>query len=70
MNDCVLIIESDTAALRRLREILTREGFNVMTAANWETARKISEKIGVKLILCESALMKFPDLETTANRDT
>ncbi len=70
MNDYVLIIESDTAALRRLREILTREGFNVMTAANWETARKISEKIGVKLILCESALMKFPDGETVANPDS
>ncbi|MCK6621221.1 MAG: hypothetical protein HUU32_22990 [Calditrichaceae bacterium] len=63
MDDYVLIIESDTAVLRRLREILTREGFNIMTAANWETARKISEKIGVKLILCESALIKFPDYE-------
>lgn len=57
MSGFVLIIDSDTGELRRLREILTREGYNVMTASDWETARQLSEKIDIELVLCQTALM-------------
>lgn len=57
MSGFVLIIDSDTEELRRLREILTREGYNIMTAADWETARQLSEKVEVELVLCQTSLM-------------
>lgn len=59
MSEFVLIIESDTAELRKLREILTREGYNIMTAADRETAQKICRQVPVTMILCEVALWEF-----------
>jgi PleD family two-component response regulator len=59
MSEFVLIIESDTAELRKLREILTREGYNIMTAADEETALKICRQVPVTMILCETALWGF-----------
>ena len=57
MSGFVLIIDSNTEELRKLREILTREGYNVMTALDWETARRLSEKIDIEFVLCQTSLM-------------
>ncbi|MCB0305914.1 MAG: hypothetical protein KDI38_19280 [Calditrichaeota bacterium] len=59
MSGQILIINSDTEELRRLRELLSREGFSIMTAADRETAREIIRKIPVTLVLCEAALTEF-----------
>ena len=57
MSRFVLIIDTNTEELRKLREILTREGYNIMTASDWETARQLSEKVNIELVLCQSSLM-------------
>lgn len=59
MQDNILIIENDTIELRKLRELLTREGFGVMTATDSSTARQICEQISVKYILGETSSLGF-----------
>ncbi len=54
MPATILIIDSNTIELRRLREILTREGYSVMTATDAAMARQICERIPVKFILAEA----------------
>lgn len=59
MSGQILIINSDTEELRRLREILSREGFSIMTALDRETAREIVRKVPITLVLCEVSLTEF-----------
>lgn len=54
MQDNILIIDKNTIELRKLREVLTREGYGVMTATDTEMARKICDQISVKYILGEA----------------
>ncbi|MDF1612605.1 MAG: hypothetical protein AB1695_13600 [Stygiobacter sp.] len=51
MNTQILIIDSDTFALKKLREILSREGFNIMTVTNRESALNICEKIKIDYVI-------------------
>lgn len=51
MPDNILIIEKNTTELRKLREVLTREGYGVMTATDRETAKQICRQISIKYIL-------------------
>jgi DNA-binding response OmpR family regulator len=51
MHEIILVVDPDTARLRKLREVLSREGFSIMTATDRETARQICRKIPVQLIL-------------------
>lgn len=53
MPDNILIIDTNTIELRKLREVLTREGFSVMTAADGATAKQICRQIPIKFILGE-----------------
>jgi len=53
----VLIVHKDSQRLRKLRELFVREGYQIMTATNWRTAKLISEKINIELILCEGGDM-------------
>ena len=46
----ILIIDDDTQELRKLREILTREGYDIMTATDKETAKQISQKVPIGFI--------------------
>ena len=59
MHQHILIIDDDTQELRRLREILTREGYNIMTATDRETAMQISEKVSVGFILAKASTLGF-----------
>lgn len=59
MENYLLIIDSDMQELRRLREILTREGYNIMTAADKETARQICERVPVRLVLASASTIGF-----------
>jgi PleD family two-component response regulator len=58
-NDLVLVVDSDTVQLRKLREILTREGFSIMTATDKDTALQICAKISVQFILGDTTLLGF-----------
>lgn len=59
MQENILIIDKNTIELRRLREVLTREGFGVMTATDSTMAKQICEQIPVKFILGEAELLGF-----------
>jgi PleD family two-component response regulator len=54
MPENVLIIDKNTTELRKLREVLTREGYSVMTATDSETAKQICRQIPIKYILGET----------------
>lgn len=57
MKEHILIIDSNTIELRKLREILTREGFNIMTATDMATARDLITKIDIKYLISESSFL-------------
>jgi len=60
MDKHILVIDPDMAELRKLREILTREGYNIMTATDKETAVQICQRIPIKFVLAEASLLGFP----------
>lgn len=57
MTETILIVDKNTTELRKLREILTREGYSVMTATSTETAQQICKQIPIKFVLGESELL-------------
>jgi PleD family two-component response regulator len=57
MPENVLIIDTNTNELRKLREVLTREGYSVMTATDSETAKQICRQIPIKYILGETEVL-------------
>ena len=59
MEQHILIIDDDTQELRKLREILTREGYNIMTATDKETASRIVEKVSIGFMLVKSSFFDF-----------
>lgn len=59
MNTQILIIDSDTFALKKLREILSREGFNIMTVTNRESALNICEKIKIDYVIANPEELKL-----------
>ena len=60
MHKHILIIDDDTLELRKLRELLTREGYNIMTATDRETAMKISRKVDIAFVLAKASAIGFP----------
>lgn len=54
MSENILIIDTNTAELRKLREVFTREGYNVMTATDRHTAQQICKQIPIKFIVGET----------------
>jgi len=69
MDNIILIIDSNTQELRKLREILTREGYNIMTATDRETAIQICQRIPVKFVLAETAAVEFPKAQQGVGTD-
>ena len=59
MENYLLIIDPDTQELRKLREILTREGYNIMTATDAETAKQICERVPVHLVLARASTIGY-----------
>jgi PleD family two-component response regulator len=51
MNDHILIIEANTTKLRKLREILSKEGFNIMTVTDKKSALNICKKIQIEYVI-------------------
>jgi len=61
MKENILIIDSDIQELRRLRELLAKEGFNIMTATDHKTAKELCERIPIKLIIAQTDVLGFPN---------
>ncbi len=59
MNTQILIIENDTKELRRLRKILSAEGYNIMTATDYDTAVSICKKLDVTYILADTKTLNI-----------
>ena len=59
MHELILVVDPDTVRLRKLREILSREGFNIMTATDRTTAMQICQRIPVQYILGETNELGF-----------
>lgn len=57
MKEHILIIDSNTIELRRLREIFSKEGFNIMTATDISTAIDLITKIDVKYVISEASFL-------------
>lgn len=53
----ILIIEDNPDELRKLRQILTREGFNIMTASDIKTAELIRKNLNISFILASTKLL-------------
>ena len=60
MDKHILVIDSDTKELRRLREVLTKEGFSIMTATDKKTAMEICQRIPISFVLAETSSLGFP----------
>ena len=61
MHELILVVDPDTARLRKLRELLSREGYNIMTATDRDTAIQICQRIPVQLVLGETKVLGFGD---------
>lgn len=59
MNGLILVLSDETQKLKKLREILSHEGFDLMTAANIEIAEQICEKIPVDMVLAKRTMINF-----------
>ena len=59
MQELILVVDPDTVRLRKLRELLSREGFGIMTASDRETAMQICHRIPVQLVLGETKELGF-----------
>ncbi|NCS89905.1 MAG: hypothetical protein AUK34_08895 [Ignavibacteria bacterium CG2_30_36_16] len=55
----ILVLDEDAQKLRKLREILTREGFNIITAADKETALELSRHLKFEYVLGNASLLGF-----------
>ncbi|MBX3006489.1 MAG: hypothetical protein KF816_00540 [Melioribacteraceae bacterium] len=51
MNEQILVIDSDTIKLRKMRELLSREGFNIITVIDRESALSICDKIKIEYVI-------------------
>lgn len=65
MKEHILIIEPNTIELRKLREVFSQEGFNIMTATDIQTAKDIIEKINIKYVI--SDISTFNELKLSVS---
>lgn len=59
MKTPILVLDDDTQELRKLRAVLTREGFNIITATDKETAVQLSRHIKVGWVLGKASTLGF-----------
>ena len=61
MEQKIIVVDDNSVALRKLREILTREGYSVMTAMNQKTADDICNQINVDYMLIKVSMYSQKD---------
>ncbi len=54
MHKRVLIFNEDIEELSGLRQLLVKEGCEVITATNWETAKKLFSGIPIDYVLLDT----------------
>ncbi|NUM82001.1 hypothetical protein HUU42_14485 [bacterium] len=53
MNKRILIFHSNIDELAAIRQILAKEGCEIMTASNWNTAAKLVSNIEIDYVLMD-----------------
>jgi PleD family two-component response regulator len=69
MPSYVLVLNPDTTELRRLREMLSREGYSIMTATDTETAQHICRQIPVAMVLGDARMLGFGPGKPVSSND-
>ncbi|MBX7150627.1 hypothetical protein K1X84_03235 [bacterium] len=71
MNKRILIFHSDIDELAAIRQILAKEGCEIITASNWNTAAKLVSNIEIDYVLmdAQSDSMKQALLQTFKQND-
>ncbi len=59
MKNQILVLDGDTYGLRKPREILAREGFNIITVVDKETAFKLNKSIKFSYVLGKASILGF-----------
>lgn len=59
MDKRILVVESNTLLLKKLRELLSREGYDVITVNNKESALNICEKVKIDYILASTEIFEI-----------
>jgi len=57
MNKQILILEENRDELRKLRKLLSSEGYNIMTAMDKETAIEICKNLDIAFILSSTSIL-------------
>lgn len=57
MPEQILIIESNTNELKKLREILSRQGFSIITVTDSESAINITSKLSIKYVIASTEVL-------------
>ncbi|MEW6195016.1 MAG: hypothetical protein AB1521_07670 [Bacteroidota bacterium] len=57
MLEQILIIESNTNELKKLREILSRQGFSIITVTDSESAINITSKLSIKYVIASTEVL-------------
>ncbi len=55
----ILIIDDDTANLKRMRETFSKEGYGIITVSNSEQAENIISKIEIDFVCCRVDQKEF-----------
>lgn len=64
MKNQILVLDDDTIELRKLREILSKEGFNIITATDKDTALELSRHIKFGFVLGKASALGFASSES------
>ncbi len=59
MKKPILVLNEDLQELRKLREVLTKEGFNIITSTDKETAIELCRHINFLYVLGPAHLLGF-----------
>ncbi|MEJ5352428.1 MAG: hypothetical protein WHS65_12640 [Melioribacteraceae bacterium] len=69
MNKSILVVEPNTLLLKKLREVLSREGFDVITVTNIEMAVNICNKIKIEYILAKPEVLSINNISYKEEKD-
>ena len=63
MSEQILIIDNNTSSLRKLREILSKEGYGIITVTDRISADNILNKMSINYIIGEVNLLGLSSFE-------
>ena len=65
MPEQILIIDNNTSSLRKLREILSKEGYGIITVTDKASAENILQKMNINYLVGEVNLLGFSKLNNS-----